>query len=100
MSLEMVLIAAMVSTAGPARLNARPAAPFAFREGPYRHERVAQLKGDTTAPGGLPGRSETSEEAKPRTRAARPKAAKPAAGDTSSKDKPREDRKKPLDGGR
>lgn len=96
--MEMVLIAAVVSTAGPAGLHARSAEPIAFAEGHHRHQRVAQIKDDPTVPGGLPGRSESSEEAKPRARPAKPKPAKPAATDTKGKDKPREGGKKTPEG--
>jgi hypothetical protein len=59
-------------------------------------ERVAQAKSDyKTVPGGLPGRSESSEEAGPRPRALK-KSTKPTDQkiDPKSKDKAREGGKK------
>ena len=93
MSVHMVLIAAVVSAAGLAGSPAvRP--PIGFELEQQNRERVAQIKRDETLPGGLPGRSESSEDTRPRTRAARK--AKPAdeTKDTKSKDKSRKDEKK------
>jgi hypothetical protein len=69
MSLQVVLIAAVVSTAGLPDLPAKPQRPIGIELEEQNRERVAQIKRDETVPGGLPGglpgRSETSEEAKP-----------------------------------
>jgi hypothetical protein len=96
MSLQMVLLAAVVSTGGLAELRATPQEPLGLAGEQHRCQRVAQAKSDyKTVPGGLPGRSESSEEAGPRPRALK-KSTKPADQkiDTKSKDKPREGGKK------
>ena len=62
----------------------------------HRGERVAQGKSDPrTAPGGIPGRSESSEEARPSTRGLK-KSKKPAGQETDTKNKeaPRKGEKK------
>ena len=90
-----IVTAAIVIAAGLADSPAMPPTPAGV-ELEQRSERIAQSKRDQSVPGGLPGRSESSEEAdrKPR-RAAKPKAAKPA--DTKSKDKLPEGLKKGLE---
>jgi hypothetical protein len=100
MSLEMVLFAAVVSTAAPAELDARLLGPVGSAMEQHRRERVAQAKRDTEVPRALPGRSESSEEAGPGTRRKAMKPAKPAeqARTPKSKDKPGEGGKKALEG--
>src|SRR5438270_13620440 len=96
MSLQVVLIAAVVSTAGLPDLPAKPQRPIGIELEEQNRERVAQIKRDETLPGGLPGRSESSEDTRPRSRAVRK--AKPAddAKDTKSKDKsPKSEKKDP-----
>jgi hypothetical protein len=96
MSVQMVLIAAAVSTAGVFDLPAKPQTPIGSELEQHNRERVAQIKRDETQPGGLPGRSESSEDTRPRSRAVRK--AKPAddAKDTKSKDKsPKSEKKDP-----
>ena len=94
MSLQM-LITAVVGTVGLAELHAMPQKVIGFAPDQPRHERVAQGKRDQTVPGALPGRSESSEEAGPRTRGLK-KSKKPAVGEKDAKEKaaPRKGEKK------
>jgi hypothetical protein len=57
-------------------------------------ERVAQIKRDETQPGGLPGRSESSEDTRPRSRAVRKLKPADETKDSKSKEKSRKDEKK------
>jgi hypothetical protein len=93
MSVQMVLIAAVVSAAGLADSPAvRP--PIGI-EREQKRERIAQGKRDQTVPGALPGRSEQSEEAGPTNRKGAKKKAKPAdPPKDAKKDTPREGGKK------
>ena len=96
--MQIVLVAAVLSTAGLPDLAAKPQMPIGIELEQPNRERVAQIKRDETVrggvPGGLPGRSESSEDTRPRSRAARK--AKPAdeTKDTKSKDKSRKGEKK------
>ena len=96
MSLHMALIAAVASTAAVSGLHATPQEPSGIARQPrsFIHQRVAEDKKSKSVPGALPGRSESSEEAGPKSRAA--KKAKPADGakDGTRKDKAREGGKK------
>ena len=94
MSIQMVLVAAVVSTGALGELHATPQEPIGLAVEERRGERVAQAKRDKTVPGALPGRSESSGEA-PTTRTLK-KSKKPAGGekDTKSKDAPRKGEKK------
>ena len=97
MSVQIVLVAAVLSAAGLPDLAAKPQTSIGI-ELEQNRERVAQIKRDETVrggvPGGRPGRSESSEDTRPRSRAARK--AKPAdeTKDTKSKDKSRKGEKK------
>ena len=96
MSVQIVLVAAVLSTAGLPDLAAKPQMPIGIELEQPNRERVAQIKRDETQPGGLPGRSESSEDTRPRSRAVRK--AKPADNtkDTKSKDKsPKSEKKDP-----
>ena len=96
MSLHMALIAAVASTAAVSGLHATAQEPsgIARQQRSFIHQRVAEDKKSNSVPGALPGRSESSEEAGPKSRAA--KKAKPADGakDGKRKDKAREGGKK------
>jgi hypothetical protein len=96
MSLHMALIAALASTAAVSGLHTTSQEPsgVARQQRSIVHERVAEDKKSNSVPGALPGRSESSEEAGPKSRAA--KKAKPADGakDGKRKDKAREGGKK------
>jgi hypothetical protein len=94
MSLQVVLIAAVVSTAGLPDLPAKPQRPIGIELEEQNRERVAQIKRDETLPGGLPGRSESSEDTRPRSRAARKARPADETKDTKSKDKSRKGEKK------
>jgi hypothetical protein len=96
MSVQILLIAAVVSTVAPVEMRATPQGPIEFAVEQHRRERVAQAKRDTGVPGGLPGRSESSEEAKPSARRKAMEPRKPAAQtrDSKNKDKAREGAKK------
>ena len=65
MSVQMVLIAAVVSTAGLPNLPAKPQTPIGIELEQQNRERIAQIKRDETMPGGLPGRSDSSEDTRP-----------------------------------
>ena len=95
MSIQMVLVAAVVSTGALGELHATPQEPIGLAAEERRGERVAQAKRDKTVPGALPGRSEPSEEARPTSRGMK-KSKKPADGekDAKSKDTPRKGEKK------
>lgn len=81
MTIRAALIAvAAFGTAGLPQLLWQTA--FAESDG---RERVAQYKSDKSVPGALPGRSESSEEADPSTRAVRKKAKKPASKEKEGK---------------
>ena len=94
-SIQMVLVAAVVSTGALGELHATPQEPIGLAVEERRGEQVAQAKTDKTVPGALPGRSESSEEARPTSRALK-KSKNPADGekDTKSKDTPRKGEKK------
>ena len=94
MSVQIVLVAAVLSTAGLPDLAAKPQMPIGIELEQPNRERIAQIKRDETLPGGLPGRSESSEDTRPRSRAARK--AKPAdeTKDSKSKGKSRKSEKK------
>jgi hypothetical protein len=96
MSLHMALIAALASTAAVSGLHTTPQEPsgVARQQRSIVHERVAEDKKSNSVPGALPGRSESSEESGPKSRAA--KKAKPVDGTkgSKSKDKSREGGKK------
>jgi hypothetical protein len=94
MSVQMVLIAAVVSTAGLPDLPAKPQTPIGIELEQHNREWVAQIKRDETLPGGLPGRSESSEDTRPRSRAARKAKPTDETKDTKSKDKSRKGEKK------
>ena len=95
MSIQMVLVAAVVSTAGLSELQATPQGPIGLAVEQQPRERVAQVKNEKSVPGALPGRSEHSEEAAPKSRAAK-KSTKPAdrEKDTRRKDAPGKGEKK------
>jgi hypothetical protein len=96
MSLQM-LIVAVVSAGGLAELHATPQEPIGLAVEDHRGERVAQAKSDTTVPGALPGRSQSSEEAR-RTSRTLKKSKKPAGGERDTKNKeapPKSERKDP-----
>ena len=93
MSLQMVLVAAVVSTARLADLPAMPEMPIGVELEQKGFERVAQAKSDyKTVPGGLPGRSESSEEAKP-SKPQRAPASERAATKKSTKGKEKDGKK-------
>ena len=92
MSLQMVLVAAVVSTGGLAELRATPQEPLGLAGEQHRCQRVAQVKSDRTVPGGLPGRSESSEEAKP-SKPQRAPASERAATKKSTKGKEKDGKK-------
>src|SRR5436190_20297718 len=71
MSIQMVLIAAAVSTAGLPGLRAKPQTSIGIELEQHNRGRVAHIKRDETQPGGLPGRSESSEDTRPRSGAVR-----------------------------
>ena len=97
MSVQIVLVAAVLSAAGLPDLAAKPQTSIGI-ELEQNRERVAQIKRDETVrggvPGGLPGRSESSEDTRPRSRAARKARPADETKDTKSKDKSRKDEKK------
>jgi hypothetical protein len=96
MSVQTVLIAAVVSTAGLPDLPAKPQTPIGIELEQQNHERSAQIKRDETMPGGLPGRSESSEDTRPRSRAVRKARPADETKDTKSKDKsPKNEKKEP-----
>ena len=92
MSLQMVLLAAVVSTGGLAELRATPQEPLGLAGEQHRCQRVAQAKSDRTVPGGLPGRSESSEEANP-SKLQRAPASERAATKKSTKGKEKDGKK-------
>jgi hypothetical protein len=93
MSLQMVLLAAVVSTGGLAELRATPQEPLGLAGEQHRCQRVAQAKSDyKTVPGGLPGRSESSEEANP-SKPQRAPASERAATKKSTKGKEKDGKK-------
>jgi hypothetical protein len=94
LSVQMLLIAVVVSTAGVLDLPVKPQTPIGIELEEQSRERVAQIKRDETLPGGLPGRSESSEDARPRSRAAKKARPSDEKKDTKSKDKSRNDEKK------
>jgi hypothetical protein len=96
MTVQMVLIAAVVSTAGLPDLPAKPKTPIGIELEQQNRKRIAQGKRDTDVPGALPGRSESSGEVGPTGRKAAKRKAKPAdlPKDTKSKNTPREGGKK------
>ena len=93
MSVQIVLVAAVLSAAGLPDLAAKPQTSIGI-ELEQNRERVAQIKRDETLPGGLPGRSESSEDTRPRSRAARKARPADETKDTKSKDKSRKGEKK------
>jgi hypothetical protein len=95
MALQIVFVAAALSTGLLAQSHAAPREPSELAVDNSRRDRVAQKKGDAAVPGGLPGRSESSEEAGPKTRGAK-KSKKPAAKakDGKTKDAPGKAEKK------
>jgi hypothetical protein len=92
----MALIAAVASAAAVSGLHATPQEPsgVARQQRSFVHERVAEDKKSKSVPGALPGRSESSEEAGPKSGAV--KKAKPVDGakDSKRKDQSREGGKK------
>ena len=93
MSLQMVLVVAVVSTGGLAELRTMPQEPLGLAGEQHRCQRVAQAKSDyKTVPGGLPGRSESSEEAKP-SKPQRAPASERAATKKSTKGKEKDGKK-------
>ena len=94
MSVQIVLVAAVLSTAGLPDLAAKPQMPIGIELEQPNRERVAQIKRDETRPGGVPGRSESSEDTRPRSRAARKARPADETKNTKSKDKSRKGEKK------
>ena len=85
MSIQIVLFVALVSTADVPELQMRAHDPIGLAFEHDRRVQVAQGKTDKSVPGALPGRSESSQEDRPSTRAPR-KSKKPAA-EKETKDK-------------
>src|SRR2546423_14044952 len=98
MSVQIVLVAAVLSAAGLPDLAAKAQTSIGIELEEQNRERVAQIKRDETVPGGvpggLPGRSEASEDTRPRSRAARKLRPADETKDSKSKDKPHKDEKK------
>ena len=96
MSVQIVLVAAVLSTAGLPDLAAKPQMPIGIELEQPNRERIAQIKRDETLPGGLPGRSESSEDTRPRSRAAGKARPADEKKNTKSKDKsPKGEKKDP-----
>jgi hypothetical protein len=71
MSIQIVLFVALVSTADVPELQMRAHDPIGLAFEHDRRVQVAQGKTDKSVPGALPGRSESSQEDRPSTRAPR-----------------------------